>query len=549
MDPSASSVAHASRHYPGQRFPRAAGIALPLFSLRGAHDVGSGEILDLVPFIDWLERWHQRVLQLLPINETALGEASPYNVLSVFALDPAYISATEVADSEPSAAAREWLRSSAVHREIELRRRSGHRDRRAVYELKLQLLQFGFDALQARTAADDRRRAFDEFCRASAWWLDDYALFRALKERERWQSWEVWPEDLRHRDTDALQRATAALRPRIRFFQYLQWVAMEQWQRVRRHARRRGVLLTGDLPFVCGRDSADVWAHPELFDPSSSAGTPPDAFSETGQAWGLPLYNWDAMRRSGFAWWRRRARHARELYDLFRVDHVVGLYRTYAIPTRAGGTSGFVPTDENEQLQQGRGLLDAVLSETGDTGVVAEDLGSVPDWVRASLTALRIPGYKVFRWETRDGDYIDPRTYPELSVTTTGTHDTDALKTWWEGLDLPQREAVLRLLDHTSALRTYDSALRWTDDLHLALLHRLYEAGSLLTILPFQDLFGWSDRINTPATVGAGNWTYRLPVEITRLDEIPQVRARMEAIRVMIDQTARCSRNSRNGGA
>ena len=148
-------------------------------------------------------------------------------------------------------------------------------------------------------------------------------------------------------------RGARALRTRIRFAQYLQWLAAEQWAEVRAHARQRGVLIMGDLPFVCSRDSADVWAHQELFDFSSSAGAPPDAFSATGQAWGLPLYNWDALRRSDYEWWRQRIRQARELYDLFRIDHVVGLYRTYAIPVHAGGTAGFVPHDEHEQRDAG----------------------------------------------------------------------------------------------------------------------------------------------------------------------------------------------------
>jgi 4-alpha-glucanotransferase len=522
------------------QFSRAAGIALPLFSLRGAHDIGTGEILDLIPFIDWMDRWHQRVVQLLPINETAIGESSPYNTASAFAIDPAYISAWQVPEVEHSNAAQEFIGTPRVRAQIRRWRAASERHRQPVYRFKLQLLELGFAAFQDLPASSDRATAFGKFCRLNAWWLDDYALFRAIKERRRWISWEVWPEALRGRDPTALQRTAAALQTRIQFFQYLQWIAAEQWRAVREHARRRGVQIKGDLSFVCGRDSADVWAHQELFDLHSSAGAPPDAFSATGQAWGLPLYNWAVMRSRGYEWWRQRARQAHDLFDLFRVDHVVGLFRTYAIPVSDGGTSGFVPYHEAEQAAQGHDLLAAILAEAGESGVIAEDLGTVPDWVRQSLSQLGIPGYKVLRWEQQDGSFSDPRSYAPLSVATTGTHDTDTLVTWWEMLPGEDRAAVIRSLDLLNAgLTTHDLAPPWTPELQLALLRRMYEAGSVLTILPIQDLFGWRERVNTPATIDSENWSYRLPVETNQLDAVTAVRERMEAIRTMIDASGR----------
>ncbi|MFI5364768.1 MAG: 4-alpha-glucanotransferase [Candidatus Binatia bacterium] len=520
-------------------FPRAAGVAVPLFSLRGPDDVGTGEILDLIPFVDWLQRWRQRVVQLLPINETAPGEASPYNALSAFAIDPSYISVARVPEIEQSIAAQEWLQSWDARQRTDRARRATHRQRRAAYAFKLRVLELGFEEL-VRHPASERAQRCEDFHRSNVWWLDDYALFRALKELQRWTSWETWPDALRRRDPDALRHARVALQSRRRFFAYVQWIAAEQWQAVRAHAHARAVWLKGDLSFVCSRDSADVWAHQELFDLSSSAGAPPDAFSESGQAWGLPLYNWAALRRTAYEWWRQRARQGRTLYDVFRIDHVVGLYRTYAIPVHDGGTAGFVPADEAEQLTQGRDLLSAVLEEAGDTKVIAEDLGTVPDWVRASLTRLGIPGYKVFRWERHGEEYIDPRSYPPLSVTTTGTHDTDTLVAWWDGLSAEERANVLRSLDRQhSALSTQHPGLPWTPALHLGLLRPLYDAGSALTILPIQDLFGWRERINTPATTDRSNWTYRLPVPTEQLDDDAAIRERMVAIRTMIEQSGR----------
>ena len=516
----------------GYHVQRAAGMAVPLFSLRGPHDLGCGTILDLIPLIDWLGRWHQRVVQLLPLNEAVPEEASPYNSASAFAFDPGYISATEVVDVTTSEPARVWLESRAVQRRVRRLRQSRWRHRTASYRLTVRFLELGFAQFEA-AASDERKAGFERFCRAQAWWLDDFALFRALRELYERAIWETWPEELRRREPEALRQAAAQLAPRIRFAQYLQWIAAEQWQQVRAHARRRGVLIKGDLPFVCGRDSADVWAQPELFDLSSSAGAPPDDFSASGQAWGLPLYKWDEMRRQDYRWWRRRAHQARELYDLFRVDHVIGLFRTYAMPLCEGGTAGFVPADEGEQMAQGRALMRAILDEAGGVaGVIAEDLGIVPQWARESLSELGIPGYKVLRWEKRDGRYIDPRSYPSLSVTTSGTHDTETLAIWYDTLSDDERLVLSQSLD-------LDSGQPERRELPLPLLQRFYEAGSVLTILPIQDLFGWRERVNVPATIDHYNWAYRLPVGVDELDRVPAIRERMETVRDMIDANGR----------
>jgi 4-alpha-glucanotransferase len=524
-----------------QRFRRAAGVAVPLFSLRGLHDLGSGTILDLIPFIDWLDRWHQRVVQLLPLNEAAREETSPYNSSSAFALDPGYISATEVVDIAASEAAREWLESRALQRRLRRLRQSRWRHRNVSYRLTVRLLELGFSHFEV-AASEERTVRFERFCRAQAWWLDDFALFRALGELHEGAAWEDWPEELRWRRPEALHRMTEQLAPRVRFARYLQWIAAEQWQQVRAHARQRGVLIKGDLPFVCGRDSADVWAQPELFDLSSSAGAPPDDFSASGQAWGLPLYKWDEMRRQGYRWWRWRARQARELYDQFRIDHVIGLFRTYAMPLREGGTAGFTPANQSEQLAQGSVLMSAILEEAGAAaGVIAEDLGTVPQWARESLSELGIPGYKVLRWEKRDGRYVDPRAYAPSSVATSGTHDTDTLATWCETLGDDERLTVCQSLDLDLApnILRPRSGPPLHSALPLALLRRLYEAGSVLTILPIQDLFGWRERINTPATIDRYNWTYRLPVGVDELDQAPTIRERMALIRDMIDENGR----------
>ena len=446
-----------------------------------------------------------------------------------------------VPEVEQSKAAQAWLRSADAEATRRAAGTTPHRRRRAAYDYKLRLLDLGHETFAKYGSDHPRVQAFDHFCQHYAWWLDHYALFRALKEEQDWHSWEDWPAGLRDRQPRALAQARARLAARIRFFQYVQWVAAEQWWAVRRHAFERRVLLKGDLPFVCSRDSADVWAHPDLFDLSGSAGAPPDDFSATGQAWGLPLYNWAALRATGFAWWRERARHARDLYDIFRVDHVVGLYRTYSIPTREGGTAGFVPSDEGLQRHQGDGLMHGILQEANPaTTVVAEDLGTVPRFVRDSLASMRIPGYRVFRWERYDNVYLDPRNYPQLSIATTGTHDTDTLIAWWQALHDGERIAIEQAIG-LAPQHDPPPVPRPFHDAHPAILQRLYESGADLTIFPLQDLFGWTDRINVPATVGPQNWSWRIPVATQALDDLPGVRGRLEQVRGMIDRTGRWS--------
>jgi 4-alpha-glucanotransferase len=238
-------------------------------------------------------------------------------------------------------------------------------------------------------------------------------------------------------------------------------------------------------------DSADVWSRREDFMLDASVGTPPDAFSETGQEWGLPPYNWDEARRNNFAWLRMRARRQANLYDGFRVDHLVGFYRTYVRPFD-GRQPFFMPANEPEQIELGETVLRIIMETNADVSV--EDLGTVPPFVRKSIARLGVPGYKVWRWEDSD-----PALYPALSVAMTGTHDTDTLTEWWETLS-PEERARFGV-----------EAERYDHNVRDRIIEKIYNAGSNLVLLPIQDVFGWRDRINLPATVGERNWTYVLP--------------------------------------
>jgi 4-alpha-glucanotransferase len=355
-------------------------------------------------------------------------------------------------------------------------------------------------------------------------------LFRALHAREDERPWTEWPADLQRREPAAIDRARRDLARDVLYWQYLQWLAATQWRAARDAAH--GVALFGDLPFMVDGDSADVWARQHQFHLDASVGAPPDAFSASGQDWGMPVYRWDVMAHEDFRWLRERARRSADIFDGYRIDHLVGFYRTYGRP-RGEGAPFFTPAEEGEQLALGERLL-GLFREAG-AEIIAEDLGTVPDFVRASLARLRVPGFRVFRWErqwhTEGHPFRDPAEYPAPSVATSGTHDTEPLIAWWEEATAEDRARVahlptiLRVTDGASIEHApYDPAVRD------AILEALFASGSDLLLLPLPDVFGWRDRINHPATITDGNWTFKLPWRVDRLEEVPEARDRRDTL-------------------
>ena len=505
--------------------PRRAGILVPLFSIPSSRSWGIGEISDVEPMCRWLEAAGQRILQLLPINEMPPNEKSPYSALSAMAIDPQFIAVHQVEDFDAiggEAALEPELRS-----ELERVRLAPTIDYCGVRRIKNTVLRRCFTHFRDHEWSGGTRRsaALRAYIAEEGWWLDDYALYRALKARHAERAWTDWPDPLRSRNREALARAREELADDILYRQYLQWLAGDQWGSARDSAG--DVALFGDLPFMVSGDSADVWARQDEFRLDASVGVPPDAFSETGQDWGLPVYRWDVLAARDYDWLRNRARRNADIYDGYRVDHLVGFYRTYFRP-HDGGAPEFVPAEQADQIKQGEAVL-GVFREPG-TEIIAEDLGVVPDFVRDSLSRLAVPGYKVFRWERRwesEGQpFKDPLTYPAVSVATSGTHDTEPMTIWWEGAPRDEREAVLAIPSLREHLTTDDlsSAVASTALPHAvreAVLESLHASGSNLLILPIQDVFGWRDRINQPATVSDENWTWRLPWPSDRLTTEP----------------------------
>jgi 4-alpha-glucanotransferase len=434
------------------------------------------------------------------------GQSSPYSALSAMAVDPILIA---VEDVHEWVVAGDDVLSPDDRAALDHVRRAPRVDYVTVRALKNRALRraFAWFADNLWGTGDRRDRALREFEDRERWWLDDYALFRALHDLSGGRHWRDWEPGLRDREPSALADARRRLEWQIRYYAYLQWIADEQWQRARMEAAPVGVF--GDFPFMVSGHSADVWSRQQDFDVDCSVGTPPDAFSATGQDWGLPAYRWDVVAAGGYDWLRARTRRSSDLYDGFRIDHLIGFYRTFV--RRPDGSSGFVPFDEPAQRWQGEQLL-SVFAE-GGASLIGEDLGTVPDFLRVSLAERGIPGMKVMRWErnwhAEGHPFHDPTHYGDVSVATSGTHDTETMAEWWDSAPVHERQAVLALPIIRDAGLSAEAP--FSDRTREVLLEVLFASGSRLLILPMQDLFGWRDRINTPALVNDQNWTWRLP--------------------------------------
>ncbi|HVJ91795.1 MAG TPA: 4-alpha-glucanotransferase [Labilithrix sp.] len=510
---------------------RVSGVTIPLFSVRTRADWGIGQITDLPAAAGLFLRAGQSVIQVLPTHELADGETSPYGALSAFALDPIYITV----EATPEVDAELLSRALGDTGRAELDRLRGLPtvDYAAVRTLKRRVLGQAFARFSERELGNDTQRARDlfAFVEDEGAWLRDHALYAALRASHAGYGWSTWPAHERDRSPEVLRLATSprddgGLGTQVLEEMYLQWIAHEQWRAARREMKRAGVSLMGDMPFIVGRESADIWAHRDQFQADVSLGAPPDDFSADGQSWGLPAYDWPTMDADDLGWIRARAAHCAELFDRFRIDHVVGFFRQWIkrdAPPDAG-RGRFDPEGEVDQRARGEKVLRAMLEAAGQGTVIAEDLGVIPPFVRETMTRLGLPGYKVLPWE-RDENFIprDPRQFPELSVATWSTHDTLPITQWWYELEHWERERLAHLDKIPLDLPEQER--------ELALIRLLFSARSELTLLLAQEILGDKTRINLPGTVTAQNWTWRLPRPIEDLLDDPVAMGRLAAIR------------------
>ncbi len=510
---------------------KVAGVMIPLFSIRTQQNFGNGEILDLLPFIDFMAKTHLSLLQLLPINEVAPGETSPYNALTAFAFDPIYISLHACIDFRESDAAQvavaqsnltQWQVSPQVCWE-------------EIRAFKFCVFKIMFEHFK-ENGSSHRAKSFQIFMETQAEWLEEYALFRLIHELHG--GFINWPDPFKNRNAAALSNLKEGSRDRLLFFKYLQWIAWEQWQEVKARAKSKNIFIMGDIPFLVSRESADVWSHPDLFPEGDLVGAPPDDFTEEGQFWGLPMFSFSKMEQTDCQWWRQRIRFARGLYDFIRLDHVVGFFRTWVFPKE--GKPYFEPGDMASQKARGKRFLEVFLEEAGEAMLVAEDLGVIPPFVNEKLYNLHIPGMKIMRWQEapaslgREGKtYLHPRRYPWLSLATTGTHDTTPLAVWWNELSVSERSSLLFMLDKENPL---SPEILFLEKLHQLIISRLLSASSVMAILPFQDILGLSDEINRPGTISEKNWCYRMPENIDSLCDHPLWKNKIDFLKTAIAQ-------------
>ena len=509
----------------GDHLPRRAGVLLPLFSVRTPQGWGTGEIPDIPRFARWARSAGMKVLQMLPVMEVSGGESSPYAASSAFALDPVYLALDDLEDvaavggraglSEEDRVALERVAAAPTVRWDEVR------------ALKQRMIDRAFAHFLTSEWQQNsvRRRALEGFAEQHRDWLPDYTLFSAIHDREK-KAWWDWPEPLKTRQPEALAQARGELEEAILKRTWLQWLLDHQWHQARDQAKELGVALKGDLPFMVGGDSADVWSRPGDFRLDRRVGTPPDAFSADGQDWGLPAYDWEVQRQHNYAWLEARAARSGALFDLYRIDHVIGLYRTWTRSAKDPKDASFSPAKEPDQIALGERLLE-IFKRYGE--VIAEDLGMVPKFLPPSLARLGIPGYRVLRWEKDDkGVYKDPASYPALSVSTNGSHDIETNAVWWDALPPEERKQLLAIPGLAAA--KLDPGQAFDDRVRDALLRVLYAAPSALTVNPLQDLLGARERVNVPGTVAETNWSYRMPMDLAALAADRATRERLAAL-------------------
>jgi 4-alpha-glucanotransferase len=460
---------------------RRAGILLHITSLPGSGTVGDlGQ--EAFHFIKFLHDVGVTVWQTLPLGTTH-ADLSPYQGLSAHAGNPELISIDWLCKQG-------WLRISDF---------SG--DPKCFSEIsKDRLLTEAFDGFLER-ADEGSKKDFDQFCQAKAFWLDDFALFMALRNEFHEQCWNQWPEHYKNREAKALYEARRRLKPHIDATKFQQYVFFRQWLELKTYAGQHGVLLFGDIPIFVSYDSADVWANREVFKLDDNgemlvvAGVPPDYFSATGQRWGNPHFNWDNLEKTGFRWWLDRLKTQLELLDILRIDHFRGFEAAWEIPaiedTAINGEWIKAP---------GKALLNAIKTELGDIPLVAEDLGIITPEVEELRDEFHLPGMKILQFafgDSPDNPYL-PGNYTPNCVAYTGTHDNDTTVGWAEKLSTEEQDKIYEYLGNPQA------------SIHCALIHAALGSVANLAVIPMQDVLelGSEHRMNTPGTT-TGNWAWR----------------------------------------
>jgi len=484
------------------KFPRCSGILLHITSLPGRFGIG-----DLGPsayeFADFLSAAGQKLWQVLPLNPTGYGD-SPYQCFSAFAGNPLLLSL-------------ERLREQGTLDASDLAGAPPFREDLVEYgkaiEFKLGALRRAAQVFFA-DATRTERADFERFCESAGPWLDDYALFMALKDQHRGTMWTRWDAPLRRRDPNASRECSRKLSPDLEALKYWQFEFFRQWEALKHYCQHRGIHFMGDAPIYVAHDSADVWAHPELFylddqgAPAVMAGVPPDYFSATGQLWGNPIYRWDVLAASGYKWWIERFRAAFALFDMVRLDHFRGFEAYWEVP-------GDVKTAMHGRWVKGPGekFFLALQQALGELPIVAENLGVITPEVEKLRHQFGLPGMSLLQFafgNDPQGPSFRPHNYARDLVAYTGGHDNDTTVGWWLSSGVGDSTRTAEDVRKERAFARAYLGLQDDAQIHWAMIRAVVGSVADVAIVPLQDVLGLGTeaRMNLPGTV-SGNWRWR----------------------------------------
>lgn len=464
---------------------RASGILLHPTSLPGRYGIGTlGE--QAKKWIDFLHKSGQKYWQILPLGHTGFGD-SPYQCFSTFAGNPYLIDPDILLNKG-------WISKY----DLPISQKDDDLvDFGDIYLTKFVFLRKVFSNFKKNENSED----FDNFCEENKSWLDDYAIFMQLKDFNNGNPWLKWDDKYRLRDKKALLEFVKKEEGGIAFYKFCQWLFFVQWNDIKQYANNSGVDIIGDIPLYVALDSADAWATPEVFQfnesrqPTHVAGVPPDYFSETGQLWGNPLYNWERLKERNFDWWVERVKASNDIYDIIRIDHFRGFEAYWSVPFED-------ETAMNGEWVKGPGneLFDVLKRELGNLPIIAEDLGVITEPVEKLRDDFDFPGMKIlqFAFHSKDGNTYLPHNYQRNAIVYTGTHDNDTICGWYNTLEDFARDNVHTYLASDG------------DDIHWKMIRLAWASTAKIAIAPLQDFLGLGSkgRMNTPG-IADGNWQWR----------------------------------------
>jgi 4-alpha-glucanotransferase len=472
------------------KFERCSGLLLHITSLPGKYGIGTlGK--EAYDFVDFLILSDQKIWQILPLGHTSFGD-SPYQCFSAFAGNPLLLDLEKLADDG-------WL--SAKDFKLAKPFRDDMVDFGPVIEWKYPILKKAYKNFMEK-ANKIQKSKYERFCTKHAHWLNDYTLFVAIKNHFKGMPWYMWPEDIKNREQSAMKFYLDNLKEEVDFYKVLQFFFFKQWYDLKAYANKNLIRIFGDIPLYVAHDSVDAWSHPESFqfdehrNPTAVAGVPPDYFSETGQLWGNPLYDWDNLRETNFQWWVDRVRSNFELYDILRIDHFRGLAAYWAVPY--GETTAI----NGEWIDApGQEMIQALYNELGDLTIVAEDLGIITPDVEELRDNFGLPGMKIlqFAFDTAEDHNFLPHTYEKNCIVYTGTHDNNTCRGWF---DESCEEDKKKLREYF--FNVDEKHISWS------LIKLAWSTVASVAIAPLQDVLSLDaeSRMNFPGKA-EGNWAWR----------------------------------------